>query len=205
MTVPQSNPSTERTSRGNRRVAVMCAVAVVTMVGASYAAVPLYDMFCKVTGFGGTTQRAEAPSGHIIDRKIIVRFDANTARKLGWKFKPAQSQVTLKLGETASVAYIAENITKKPGWATATFNVTPDIAGVYFNKIECFCFTEQQLDAGGKTEMPVVFYVDPDLNDDPLLDHVKTITLSYTFFATDPPDARPVAAKKPAGKLPRKL
>ncbi len=185
--------------RGNRMIALACAGTVVAMVGASYAAVPLYELFCSVTGFGGTTQRADAPAGTVLDRTIVVRFDANARRDLQWRFKPVQKSIKVRLGETATAFYVAENYGDGERWGTANFNVTPDIAGVYFNKVECFCFTEQKLAAGERVEMPVVFYVDPDLASDPLFDRINTITLSYTMFATEPPE-KPVAAAGGSGQ-----
>ena len=151
------------------------------MVGLSYAAVPLYRIFCQVTGYGGTTQRAEAPSDRVVDREIVVRFDANVSG-LPWTFRPQVRQLHLKLGETATVNFIAENTGSGPTTGTATFNVQPGIAGAYFNKIECFCFTEQALRPGESMTMPVQFFVAPDYADERDLRNTRTITLSYTFF-----------------------
>ena len=151
------------------------------MVGLSYAAVPLYRIFCQVTGYGGTTQRAEAPSDRVVDREIVVRFDANVSG-LPWTFRPQVRQLHLKLGETATVNFIAENTGSGPTIGTATFNVQPGIAGAYFNKIECFCFTEQALRPGESMTMPVQFFVAPDYADERDLRNTRTITLSYTFF-----------------------
>jgi len=157
-------------------------VAVVAgMVGLSYASVPLYRLFCQVTGYGGTTQRATAGADHMADRTIVVRFDGNVAG-LPWDFQPETQQVTVKLGETALVSFFAKNVSKSPTTGTATFNVQPEIAGAYFNKIECFCFTEQRLQPGERVELPVQFFVSPDLADDRELKGTRTITLSYTFF-----------------------
>ncbi|ADZ71817.1 Cytochrome c oxidase assembly protein CtaG / Cox11 [Polymorphum gilvum SL003B-26A1] len=164
------------------------------MIGASYAAVPLYELFCQVTGFGGTTQRAEAASETVIDRMITIRFDGNVNAALPWQFRPEHRTVTLAMGETGQLAYVATNIADGPTVGTSVFNVTPFEAGVYFNKIQCFCFTEQRLEAGESVEMPVVFFVDPDMDKDPNLRHVKEITLSYTFFPAEAP-VKPVAAR----------
>lgn len=162
------------------------------MVGMAYAAVPLYQMFCQVTGLGGTTQRAERPSHVVLDRKVTVRFDANVSPKLGWTFEPVQRTIEVNLGENVLVFYRASNITDRPITGTATFNVAPDAAGLYFSKIECFCFTEQTLQPGETVEMPVSFFVDPELVKDPDSARLRQITLSYTFY--------PVEGGKAAGQ-----
>ena len=178
----------------NRKVAFACVGLFAVMVGAAYAAVPLYDLFCRVTGFGGTTQVADGESDLVINRMITVRFDGNVNHALPWKFKPEQRSVTLKMGETAQLAYLATNSGGDTTVGTSTFNVSPPTAGAYFNKLDCFCFTEQALEAGETVEMPVVFFVDPEMDKDPELEHVKEITLSYTFFPVEQPE-RPVAAR----------
>lgn len=152
------------------------------MVGLAYAAVPLYDLFCRVTGYGGTTQTAEVAPEQALDRRITVRFDAGVARDMPWAFQPVERQMTLRVGETALAFYRAVNDGPTPITGTATFNVTPLKAGQYFSKIECFCFTEQTLAPGQSVDMPVQFFVDPAIAEDRNLDDVKTITLSYTFF-----------------------
>lgn len=172
-------------SRRHRRVAVVCACVAVGMVGLSYAAVPLYQMFCRVTGYGGTPQVATAPSATTIDRTITMRFDANVSKKLAWKFEPLERKVELQLGENRLAYYRATNISDRPLTGTAAFNVSPDAAGIHFNKIECFCFTEQTLQPGETVEMPIVFFVDPDLDKNHELKTIKEITLSYTFYASD--------------------
>jgi len=187
----------EAQSRSNRKVAVICVGVFVTMVGASFAAVPLYNLFCRVTGFGGTTQVANAESDVVIDRKITIRFDGNVSHQLPWAFKPVQRTVTLRMGETAQLDYVATNTGTTKTVGTSTFNVSPPTAGIYFNKLQCFCFTEQALESGESVEMPVVFFVDPEMDKDPELKSVKEITLSYTFFPVEEPE-RPVAAT--AGK-----
>jgi cytochrome c oxidase assembly protein subunit 11 len=189
-----SQPNQQDLTRKNRKVAVVCAGMFGLMVGAAYAAVPLYDLFCKVTGFGGTTQVADYESDIVIDRMITVRFDGNVSSALPWKFKPEQRSVTFKMGETATLAYLATNTGSQTTVGTSTFNVSPPTAGIYFNKLDCFCFTEQALKAGETVEMPVVFFVDPEMDKDPELEHVKEITLSYTFFPVEQPE-RPVAAR----------
>jgi cytochrome c oxidase assembly protein subunit 11 len=168
--------------RRNRRVMATCFALVAGMVGLSFAAVPLYDLFCKVTGYGGTTQVAEQASGRVIERTVKVRFNAEVNRSLDWDFRPDVNEVAVKLGETGTVSYHASNPGPTGSAGTATFNVTPAKAGIYFNKIQCFCFEEQHLAAGQRVEMPVMFFVDPAMADDPNLADVNTITLSYTFF-----------------------
>jgi cytochrome c oxidase assembly protein subunit 11 len=175
-------------NRNNRMLAGLL-VVVAAMIGLSYASVPLYDLFCRVTGFGGTTQVAETESTVVIDRRMKVRFDSSVSGRLDWAFQPVQRQVELKVGENAVAYFRATNRSDEVLVGTATFNVTPLKAGPYFNKIECFCFTEQRLEPGQSVEMPVAFFVDPAISEDVDLDEVKTITLSYTFF--------PVEGKEP--------
>ena len=155
----------------------------VIMFGMSYAAVPLYDAFCRVTGYGGTTQVAEDDDDIVIlDKKITIRFDSNIDDGLPWIFKEFQKDITLNIGQTEVVYYTAENKSDKPTSGIATFNVTPAEAGPYFNKIECFCFTEQTLQPGEKVKMPIQFFIDPEIVNDPNIPDLKEITLSYTFF-----------------------
>lgn len=184
-------------SRSNTTVAVACFTVFAAMVGVSFAAVPLYQLFCQVTGYGGTTQRVTQYSDRVLDRKITVRFDANTAAGLPWDFRPVQREVTMPIGETTQVSYQARNLFSAPTGGRATFNVTPELAGAYFMKVECFCFTDTTLKPGETMDMPVVFYVDPEIVDVPELKNIKTITLSYTFYpaAAD----KPVAAAGEAG------
>ena len=147
----------------------------------------LYNLFCRVTGYGGTTQRAEVSSGVILDQKITVKFDATVAKGLSWKFKPVQRSIDVHIGETVVVNYFAKNLSKKPIVGTAIYNVTPEVAGSFFNKIECFCFTEQKLEAGEEIEMPVSFYVDPEIVTDKSGKTVNEITLSYVFLEKKKP------------------
>ncbi len=194
-----SGPSTgDRSTSRIGLTAASCVVFVAFMVGMSFAAVPLYRIFCQVTGFDGTTQRADAAPGRALDREITVRFDANVGNGLGWGFRPLERQVTLRVGDVAEVAFLAENRGTSASTGTATFNVTPNTAGAYFNKIACFCFTEQTLAAGQSLDMPVQFFVDPAIADDPELDHLDTITLSYTFLPAANPAPKPLAAAAPA-------
>lgn len=168
----------------------MLAVAgiVFGMVGLAYASVPLYELFCRVTGYGGTTQVAEEGAEKILDREMAVRFDSTTSPNLPWTFEPEQREVKLRIGEQAIAYYRATNNSDRTITGTATFNVTPLKAGLYFNKIDCFCFTEQTLKPGETVDMPVVYYVDPELDEDPNLDEVRTLTLSYTFFPAETAD-----------------
>ncbi|SFK12523.1 cytochrome c oxidase assembly protein subunit 11 [Pseudovibrio ascidiaceicola] len=171
-----------KVNRSNATVAVICGGVFFGMVGLSFAAVPLYQLFCQVTGYGGTTQRAEEASETILDREIIVSFDANVAPGLDWDFKPKQKKVRVKLGQMTEIMYEAQSLAQQVSTGTSTFNVTPFEVGGYFNKIDCFCFTEQPLKAGEKIDMPVVFFIDPELDKDESLKNIKEITLSYTFF-----------------------
>lgn len=180
--------------RRNKFVAFAAVGIVAGMVGMSYAAVPLYKLFCAVTGFGGTTQRADAAPDLILDRDVTVRFNADVGQGLGWKFQPLQRDITLKVGEEALIYYRATNVSDKPLVGMATFNVTPDKTGQYFNKIACFCFTEQRLEPGQSIDMPVSFFVDPRIAADRNLDDVTNIALSYTFFPVDKPAPRTTAA-----------
>jgi cytochrome c oxidase assembly protein subunit 11 len=165
--------------------AALCAVFVAGMVGMAFAAVPLYRLFCQLTGYDGTTQRASAAPEAAIGREIRVRFDANIGNGLGWSFRPVTRTVELKVGEVGEAVFAAENRGSRASTGTAVFNVTPLEVGAYFNKIACFCFKQQTLQPGEAIEMPVTFFVDPAIVDDPELDHVRTITLSYTFYPVD--------------------
>ncbi|MBL8577442.1 MAG: cytochrome c oxidase assembly protein [Mesorhizobium sp.] len=184
--------------RSNRLIAAMCIAFFGSMIGMAYAAVPLYAMFCQITGYGGTTQRVEQYSDRVLDREITVRFDANVAGSLPWEFKPTERSMTLKIGETAQANYTSTNLFSAPTAGRATFNVTPQFAGSYFNKVECFCFTDTTLNPGETLDMPVVFFVDPDIVDSPELKNITTITLSYTFFPIEA--GKPVAAAPQAGE-----
>lgn len=169
-------------ARRNRRTLVILAVLPVAMVGLAYASVPLYDLFCRVTGFAGTPGVAAAPSGVVADRNMTVRFDASVNPSLPWRFVPGQEPMTVRVGETAMAFFRARNRAAEPTVGTATFNVTPLKAAKYVDKIDCFCFTEQRLAAGEEVDMGVSFFIDPAIMDDRNLDEVTTITLSYTFF-----------------------
>lgn len=184
------DPNAARRPAASRRdvgVALACGVFVGLMVGAAYAAVPLYDWFCRVTGFGGTTQVAAAAPHAILDRRITVRFDANIARGLPWRFEPEQTKVDVKLGEVVTIYYAVTNLAARETTGTASYNVAPTTTGAYFSKIECFCFTEQVFGPGERREMAVVFFVDPKLAADADQNDLDTITLSYTFYPTRTP------------------
>jgi len=168
--------------RRNLNVLMILVGVVSGMVGLAYASVPLYQLFCAVTGFNGTPQRAAAAPTEISDRVIRVTFTADVAGGLGWKFRPEQRQIALQVGENKLAFYTAENLEAKAVTGRATFNVSPEMFGAYFTKIECFCFTEQTLQPGQKVEMPVSFFIDPAVLDNPALKNINDITLSYTFF-----------------------
>jgi cytochrome c oxidase assembly protein subunit 11 len=176
------HPPTQSSSRRNLRTAVLCFGLVLSMIGAAYAAVPLYRLFCETTGYGGFPQRSASAPGTRDDRLMVVEFDANTGLGLPWTFAPAQRRLTVKLGEEAIAYFRAVNHSTKPVTGTAVFNVTPSLAGRYFSKIQCFCFIEQTLQPRQSVDMPVVFYVDPKIAGDEDLAQLKTITLSYTFY-----------------------
>jgi cytochrome c oxidase assembly protein subunit 11 len=180
----------------NLIVAAACGAVVGAMVALSYAAVPLYNWFCRTTGFAGTTQVATVAPGYQLDRKITVRFDVNVAAGLPWRFEPEVNTIDLKLGEVATVIYHVTNLAARDTAGIAGYNVTPLTIGAYFQKINCFCFTEQTMAPGEKREMPVVFYVDPSITDDHDNDGLSTITLSYTFYPVREPTVKPLAASE---------
>ena len=158
---------------------------VAAMVGLSFASVPLYRVFCQVTGYGGVPQRAEKAPGEVLDRTVTIRFDGNVASGLPWTFKPEQQTMDVKIGETALAFFKATNNSSVPVSGRAIFNVSPELAGRYFTKIECFCFKQQTLAGGQSVEMPVTFFVDPKIVDDEDTMNMSEITLSYTFYRTD--------------------
>lgn len=173
-------------------LAACCGVFVAGMVGMAYAAVPFYNWFCRQTGFAGTPQIAKGPPTGELGRSIAVRFDGNVTGGLPWRFEPEQNSIRVKLGEVVTVNFVATNLAARETIGQAAYNVTPGTTGSYFQKINCFCFTEQRLGPGEKREMPVVFYVDPSLARDAELDDLNTITLSYSFYPVREP-AKPVA------------
>jgi cytochrome c oxidase assembly protein subunit 11 len=172
----------------NRRVGLMMALLVAAMVGLAFASVPLYRLFCQVTGFGGTPVRAEDAPGAVAGQ-IGVRFDANIDPSLPWRFEPVQQTIRIHPGARTQILYRATNLTARRTTGRAIFNVTPLKAGQYFSKIECFCFTEQTLRGGQTADMPVIFYVDPRIRDDEDTRLIDEITLSYTFYPVEKPEA----------------
>jgi cytochrome c oxidase assembly protein subunit 11 len=189
----------DRLRRRDVIVAVSCGLFVAGMVGAAYAAVPLYNWFCRATGFNGTTQIATAAPSGALGRTVTVRFDANVGPGLPWRFEPEQNSIEVRLGEVVTVNYRVINQAARPITASAAYNVTPLNVGAFFQKINCFCFTEQSLKAGETRDLAVVFYVDPSMAKDPDGVDVNTITLSYTFYPQREP-SRPVADGTPAGR-----
>jgi cytochrome c oxidase assembly protein subunit 11 len=196
---PKSDPPrASRPSLGRDAVvAAICGAVVVLMVGASYAAVPFYNWFCRATGFNGTTQVAtSAPASSPLSRKIAVRFDANVAPGLPWKFEPEQTQIELNIGQVATVFYTVTNQSARSTTGQAAYNVAPLTVGAYFQKINCFCFTEQTMAPGEKRQMPVVFYVDPSIAGNAENDGLNSITLSYTFYPVHEQPPKPLAASE---------
>jgi cytochrome c oxidase assembly protein subunit 11 len=189
MTEPGDNT---RPLRRDMIVAASCGLLVAAMIGASYAAVPFYSWFCKTTGFGGTTQVAEKAPDQILGRELAIRFDSNVAPGLPWKFVPEQNEIKVRIGEVATVHYKVVNEAARTVTAQASYNVSPPTIGGYFNKINCFCFTQQTMKPGETRDMTVVFYVDPSIVKDHDQDDLNTITLSYTFYRL-PDSAQPVA------------
>ncbi|WP_299359166.1 cytochrome c oxidase assembly protein [uncultured Paracoccus sp.] len=174
-------------------------VGVVVVMGAlSWAAVPFYSWFCQVTGFAGTPSVAERAPDQVLDETVRVRFDANVMPDMGWTFRPMQADMTLRIGETGLAYYEAVNISDEAITGTATYNVSPDAAGYFFDKIECFCFTEQTLQPGERIEMPVTFFVNPEIVDDRDAKTIRDITLSYTFYRQDQPEQRSASAPQVA-------
>ena len=179
----------------NNRMAGIVVAVVLGMIGLAYASVPLYELFCRVTGYGGTTQRVELFDAQSIDRDMRVRFAANVHRDMPWDFKPQQISQTLKVGEQGLAYFEAHNPTNQTIVGTATYNVAPHKAGTYFAKIECFCFTEQVLKPGETVVMPVVYFIDPLIEEDRNLNEVAEVTLSYTFFVMDDEEAGTVTGR----------
>ena len=179
----------------NKRVVMISTAVVVAMMGLGFASKPLYDTFCRVTGYGGTTRVAEIASDTVIDRDILVRFDSNINSDLNWSFKPVEPSMTVKLGQNALAFYTAKNLSDKPLVGTASYNVAPIKSAPFFSKLECFCFTEQRLEPGEEVKMPVLFFVDPLMAENDRFDDIKTITLSYTFHNVEAPTSAALTAE----------
>jgi cytochrome c oxidase assembly protein subunit 11 len=192
--VASANRSPQR--RRNGTTVLLLAAVVAGMVGLSFASVPLYRLFCAATGFGGTTQRAEAAPDRVSREFVTVSFDAQVAPGLDWEFRPLQDAIAVHPGEQNQVFFRAVNHSKTPVTAQAVYNVTPTKAGIYFDKLQCFCFSSQTLAPGQSVDMGVVFFVDPDMLKDPSTSEVRSITLSYTMFQA-PEAASPTAAQTP--------
>ena len=202
-TVP-SRPPLSPAQKRNRRVGVICGVAFAAMVGAAYASVPLYKAFCQVTGYDGTVRQAKAAPTEVLGKTLHIRFDANV-RDLPWDFTALQTAQTVKIGETKVALFRVTNRSDKPMTGRAVFNVVPEQAGAYFEKLSCFCFTDQTIQPGQTVEMPVLYFVDPKYADDPDTKGKGEVTLSYTFYPAV--DAKPAtttakaSAAKPASGL----
>jgi cytochrome c oxidase assembly protein subunit 11 len=180
--------ATPQQRRRDLLVAGACGAFAAAMVGMAFAAVPLYNWFCRTTGFAGTTQVASAAPGSVLDRRVVVRFDANVTGGLPWRFEPEQASITARVGDVVTVNYVAINESARETVGQASYNVSPPTVGAYFSKINCFCFTEQRPKPGEKREMPVVFFVDPELAKDSEHDGLTTITLSYTMYPVRQPE-----------------
>lgn len=180
--------------RRHRQIGLACIVFVAAMVGASYAAVPLYDLFCRTTGFGGRPLVAKEAPANAIDRKITVRFDGNVDGGLPWTFAPDKTHIEIRIGETTLFHYTAKSHGETETTGIASYNISPPEVAGYFNKLQCFCFTNQSLSPGETMDMPVVFFIDPAIDKDPLYKRLDTITLSYTFFPAKKKGGDPVAA-----------
>jgi len=202
-TMPQpptasSNAASRRGLSRDATVGAICGLLVALMVGAAYASVPFYNWFCRATGFNGTTQVAKAaPTSAPLARKVAVRFDSNVAGGLPWKFEPEKNEIEIRIGEVVTVYYNVTNESARTTTGQAAYNVAPLTVGKYFEKLNCFCFTEQTMAPGEKRQMAVVFYVDPSLVKDSDNDGLNTITLSYTFYPVRDPVSEPLAATEP--------
>jgi cytochrome c oxidase assembly protein subunit 11 len=197
-TVPSKAPLSRDLGKRNLRVAIVCAVGLFGMVGAAYAAVPLYRAFCQMTGFDGTIRKAEAAPSKVLDRELTIRFDANV-RDLPWSFKPSQVTQQVKIGATGLAFYKVTNHGKQAITGRASYNVVPEAAGAYFQKLECFCFNDQTIQPGQSVEFPVVYFVDPQFATDFETKGKTEVTLSYTFFPVETQQASTSKAASPLG------
>jgi cytochrome c oxidase assembly protein subunit 11 len=201
---PSSKPPLSPTARRNRNVAIVCGAVFFGMIGAAYAAIPIYRAFCQLTGFDGTVRRAEAAPDKVLDRTLTIRFDTNV-RDLPWDFSAQQTAQVARIGETKVALFKVTNRADKPVTGRAVFNVVPEQAGPYFQKLACFCFSDQTIQAGQTVEMPVLYFVDPKYADDYETKGKKEVTLSYTFYPAV--DAKPVqtaakaSSRKPVSAL----
>ena len=195
------SPPSPHLPQGARRTALLCAAFAAGMLGLAYASVPLYDLFCRVTGYDGTPRAGKAPSERVLDRTVAVRFDANVAAGLSWRFTPETPQIEVRLGEARTVFYKVRNDGRTATTGIATFNVQPGQAGAFFVKLQCFCYTEQTLKPGEEVESAVAFYIDPALAQDPTVRDLPGITLSYTYFPAK--NGAPVATSSVAGGAPK--
>jgi cytochrome c oxidase assembly protein subunit 11 len=201
MSLQEREQREKQIARGIRTTGIACLGLAVAMVGAAYASVPLYDLFCRVTGFDGTPVVGTENAGETLTRRMTVRFDANVAPGLGWSFTPEQPQVEARLGETRTVFFKVRNDSSRPMTGVATYNVQPGQLGAYFVKLKCFCFDEQTLQPGETMDFPVVFYIDPAIAKDRNLDDMESVTLSYTYFASR--NGQPLAATAQSAAKPK--
>jgi cytochrome c oxidase assembly protein subunit 11 len=196
-----SGAPTPKPADRNARLARRLVLLTAGMGGLAYASSPLYDLFCRTTGFGGRPLAAQTGDRPVLDRSVVVRFDSNVDSALPWRFEPLQREVRVRLGEERLAHYRVTNLSQRPAVGTSTYNVTPEHAGPWFNKLQCFCFTEQLLLPGQSVDMPVVFFVDPEMDKDRRYDNVRTVTLSYTFFEAKTERARTLLGGVPADGL----
>ena len=195
---PSNDPKARDLARRNARIGIYCAIGLFGMVGAANASVPLYRAFCQLTGFDGTVRKAEAAPTRVLDRKLLIRFDANV-RDLPWAFKPSQVTQEVKIGATGLAFYKVTNNGKAPITGRASYNVVPESAGAYFQKLECFCFNDQTIQPGQTVEFPVVYFVDPEFATDFETKGKQEVTLSYTFFPVETEQATAPKAPSPLG------
>jgi cytochrome c oxidase assembly protein subunit 11 len=197
--VQPGSENSDSTSRSNRRVVFVCVAALSLMTGITAYSPTLYRMFCSLTGYGGTAQRVESNSDKVLDRTITVRFDSNIAPHLAWKFEPEVTKMDVKIGETSMAYFKATNLENEPVTGQAGFNVTPEVMGIYFNKIACFCFNEQTLKPHETVEMPVTFFIDPKMVEDSSTKNLSEVVLSYTFYPVEKATANSTSKSEKSG------